>query len=336
MKRAGQLLAVLYLVAAGGSLAQAELWHIQTVDSAGYVGGHNSLALDNSGYPCISYRDEGNRNLKYAAWNGTSWEIQTADNSGTNPGWLTSLALDGRDYPRISYYDRAHGNLNCAAWDGSQWRIEVIDSAGNVGYFSSVAVDSTGCAHISYLDISHWLHDSLKYAAWTGSHWAITTVEKSDVAGTSLALDSSGRPHISYGRDYDNKTRGDLKYAAWDGSQWHIETVDSGGTNQRVGIASSLALDAYGFPHISYYWYVHPNYLNGELKYAAWNGSEWASQTVDSTTGVYYYNSLALDSSGYPHISYYDGTNSDLKYAAWNGSSWDIQTVDSAGHVGQR
>jgi hypothetical protein len=56
---------------------------------------------------------------------------------------------------------------------------------------------------------------------------------------------------------------------------------------------------------------------------------------VDSAGDVGYFSSLALDTNGYPHISYYDRTNHDLKYASWNGSAWNLQTVDSAGNVGE-
>ncbi|MCW3999804.1 MAG: hypothetical protein NWE93_06160 [Candidatus Bathyarchaeota archaeon] len=57
-------------------------------------------------------------------------------------------------------------------------------------------------------------------------------------------------------------------------------------------------------------------------------------QTVDSTYGVGYYASLAMDSQGNPAISYYDAVNQDVKYAHWNNQSWDIQTVDSPGFTG--
>ncbi|MDI6791459.1 MAG: FlgD immunoglobulin-like domain containing protein [bacterium] len=60
----------------------------------------------------------------------------------------------------------------------------------------------------------------------------------------------------------------------------------------------------------------------------------WSIQTVDSVGAVGWDPSLALDTNGYPHISYHAATNGDLRYARWTGSGWDIQTVDSAGSVG--
>jgi len=60
---------------------------------------------------------------------------------------------------------------------------------------------------------------------------------------------------------------------------------------------------------------------------------EWSVQTVDSVGRVGEYTSLALDSNGYPHISYHNSTT--LKYAAWDGSVWTNRTVDSTGDVGE-
>ena len=41
----------------------------------------------------------------------------------------------------------------------------------------------------------------------------------------------------------------------------------------------------------------------------------WQTETVDSAGNLGWFNFLALDTNGTPHISYYDSTNEDLKYA---------------------
>ena len=113
----------------------------------------NSLALDSSGNPHISYYDATNNDLKYASWNGASWNIQIVD-SAENVGYANSLALDSSGNPHISYmrYD-ANSNLHYleyAHWTGSAWSIETVDSAGWDGLCTSIAVDSSGNPHISY------------------------------------------------------------------------------------------------------------------------------------------------------------------------------------------
>jgi PKD repeat protein/ribosomal protein L40E len=203
---------------------------------------------------------------------------------------------------------------------GTTWSIDTVDSTGTVGYWPSIALDSSGNPHISYFDSTN---GDLKYARWTGYSWYIRTVDSTGDLGysPSIALDSSGNPHISY-FDYTNSA---LKYARWTGLVWLTETVDSIGS---VGIQPSLALDSSGNPHISY-----RDNTNNALKYAKWTTSGWSIQIVDSP-GVGWESSLALDSSGNPHISYRDGTNYALKYAKWTTSGWSIQTAVSPGVTG--
>ncbi len=84
--------------------------------------------------------------------------------------------------------------------------------------------------------------------------------------------------------------------------------------------------------HISYY-----NRTSGHesLKYAFYDGYRWRITTVDASQYAGYYTSIALDSHGRPHISYYDGGASCLKHAYFKAGSWHIETVDSNGNVGQ-
>jgi len=130
---------------------------------------------------------------------------------------------------------------------------------GYGGFYSSLALDWLDRPHISYVGTSYVDTDiryALKYAWQDGAIWHIVAVEIWDLweVGdfTSLALDESSQPHISY-TDSDG-----LKYARYDGVGWHIETVDGNGS-----LTTSLSLDESGQPHISYY-----DYANHDLKYA--------------------------------------------------------------------
>jgi putative cofactor-binding repeat protein/parallel beta-helix repeat protein len=258
------------------------------------------------------------------------WWIQLVD-STDNVGYYSSIALDSNGNPHIAYSDMSNWNLKYASWSGSEWTIQVVDSLERVNTFASMApslaIDSSDNPHISYVDDEN---ANLKYASWTGSAWSIQTVDSQGNVGgyISLKLDSFDKPHICYQKmapDFD------LKYARWTGSQWETQTVDSAGN---VGYFCSLSLDFNGNPRVSYCDTSNINSSIAILKFAAWTGSSWNIQVVDSAGDVGRFDSLALDSRGNAHISYYDGMNGHLKYASQIGSAWNIQVVDFEGDTG--
>jgi hypothetical protein len=123
------------------------------------------LVLDDNGRPHISYFDGANTALKYAYWDGLSWQTEIVDNDGS-VGWHTSLALDSSDHPQISYYERGSTyDLKHARWNGLNWQIAPVDSMAEVGRFPSIALDSNDQPHISYYD---YTNDKLKYAYISG------------------------------------------------------------------------------------------------------------------------------------------------------------------------
>ncbi|MFN2166471.1 MAG: hypothetical protein ACK2U9_09430, partial [Anaerolineae bacterium] len=111
--------------------------------------------------------------------------------------------------------DLTNGDLNYAYWTGSEWWFTQLDVDGYVGQYTSLALDSQDRPHISYFDVTDADQDArldLKYAYRAADGLFIRqTVDGWGDVGlfTSLALDDSDQPHISY---YD-ATNGDLKYA---------------------------------------------------------------------------------------------------------------------------
>jgi hypothetical protein len=136
----------------------------EILDSTGEVGKYNSIALDISEYPVISYRDQTNGHLKFAEWNGSKWAYSIVDSD--NVGRYSSLkSYMGFHY--IAYYDATNQNLKFAEWNGSGWDIETVDSSPNVGQFCSLATHFA-TPHISYYDFTN---KDLKYAKWNDRQW---------------------------------------------------------------------------------------------------------------------------------------------------------------------
>lgn len=197
----------------------------------------------------------------------------------------------------------------------SPWWTTAVDAAGDVGKYTSLALDANGAPRISYNGTF-----DLKYAEWTGGAWVIQTVDpggNNTGEASSLTLDALGNPHVSH---YDASV-GDLKYATRAGGVWSIETPDAVGN---VGLFTSVAVDAQNNPRIAYY-----DVTNLDLKFASKNGGVWTIETVDAGGDVGRFCSLELDRLGNPHIAYLDLTGLRLKYASKTTGAWLPEQVEA-------
>ncbi len=121
-------------------------WITTVVDSnpLAPIGPFSSLAIDpDTGFPAIAY-DGGTVGLRYAAWNGDSWDLTTVD-PNTEANSSVSLAFDPADgHPAISYNNEKAGELNLAWHNGSIWQTQIVDSGGLDIFQSSLAFNDFG------------------------------------------------------------------------------------------------------------------------------------------------------------------------------------------------
>jgi hypothetical protein len=369
-------------------------WHDEIIDLTWGTGKGVSIALDRFDRPHIAYSDSVSWTLRYARYDGTDWQITTIGGLDGPPvslaldsndvphityaslgglryawfesgSWLTTT-VDSNTYayfnslvmhegaPHVAYMSGY--SLKYAWISGTTWFSETVDPNTEWNLSPSLIMSDGGIPHISYYDVSP--SEELRYTWLSDTTWLSTTVDAglgSSGGGTSLELDSTGNPHVTYhgaqvryahlsGGDWITTSLGigrhaaleldgndqphisyidwyDLFYSHRENSNWESEKLDTGGA---VDWSTSLALDASGTPHIAYA-------KDSHVKYAWLSGTTWLSTTVDGVWGDH--PSLVFSSENVPHLSYHGGAT-DLIYAWLDGSMWVSTTVDSHGNVG--
>jgi hypothetical protein len=179
------------------------------------TGRHNSIAMDNNGYPGISYFVQtynGNDSsipsgiVKYAHWNGLSFSIETIGQMD-NIYWmdqLTSLAFDKGNNPHIAFYgitgklsdNSVKEGYQYAFKTGSTWTVMDIPSLSSYPTLA-LSLDGAGNPHIV---LTNWTGGDLDYVSLKGTTWSF---ERLTTDGTycAIVVDSSGKLHIVYDED---------------------------------------------------------------------------------------------------------------------------------------
>lgn len=241
------------------------------------------------------------------------------DNSATgggisnNKGWsfLPSLALDRAGNPTVAWQDSSP--------DRFQIYIRKWDPAGG-GSWVEVGAGSASGGGIS---------NSAKKAG-----------------NPALVCDSAGNPVVAW-VDSGNSGAGEIYIKRWNGFEWTEigkGSASGGGVSNNEGesVRPSLALDAAGFPVVSW----HDNSIGAkkdiwQVYIKRWNGSSWVEVGAASATGGGISNnsgasstmaSLALDGSGSPVVAWQDSSTGNLEICAkrWDENAWVEAGLGSA------
>ncbi len=153
-------------------------WTVEVVDDDGDVGRHASLALDSDDQLHVAYRDATGDAIRYAHGTTGDWSTALVDDDGRPGGWCTGIDVGSDGAVHLSYYADDEGDLRHATNASGSWEVTPIDIAGDVGRYSSIAVDLHGEIHIAY---QAWKADegegALKYASNLTGFWEIELVE---------------------------------------------------------------------------------------------------------------------------------------------------------------
>ncbi len=209
----------------------------------------------------------------------------------------------------------------------AEWQIETVDRSGPAE-FTSMKIDKDGNIHVAYIpDVDG---HPLKYAYWDHALKRWFSMKVTGAASfCSLVLDSKQHPHISFA-DHGTGIGAKLRHAYWDGSSWKIQpiAIPAGGV---VAYYTSIALDANDNPFLSFYDYADQgNNFRLRMRSVFWMGGYWEVRVVDPQGGSGKFNSIAVDSTGHPHIAYANVRfeSSGLRYATWTGSEWKKDIVE--------
>ena len=232
------------------SFTTAEGWSTTFVDE----GIKPDLALDASGAPGIAYINEDFNGWIRFASAAEDWQPQTLT-EGYFYGPI-GLSYDPEGRPHVVWHDHQDASVDLDGWD------------------STIAIGEDGVVRAAGIEPSQFGFDNgVEYYERRDGAWSVEPVGSGPIVyefNVSLAVGPDALPSLSYFND----GVGNLELASFDGSSWEIETVASDGT---TGMFSSLAFDADGREHISFF---ESTEGSGLIHYAVRDGDGWTIEEV--------------------------------------------------------
>jgi hypothetical protein len=156
-------------------------WVKETVNTV-HVVSYLSLALNDEGKPAIAYGM--GSSVGYSFYDGAVWHNETVASGNMDIAGERVLDFDLAGQACLVYYDFDTAHASFARRETGGWTTAVIPSEASWGTNASLAVDSSGVAHMSCYC------SGLEYARLDGTDWSFVTVDTGWTGlATCLALD---------------------------------------------------------------------------------------------------------------------------------------------------
>jgi len=213
------------------------------------------------------------------------------------------------------------------------WNIQIVDDAGNTGHRSRVVATSDGTPYIfyqgngSYMTLAWWVSTGPETGGWDRDilsyadiyHYVIDMeVDPSDNIHVAFTKTSAGNA-ILYGV-FDHATK------SWSLAP-EILTSDVGNLSLALRDSSGTIIPSLAYASSASPFELYVATRDPDL--GAWNIQVVYDDYHTATP------SIAVDSAGKLHVSFYEYTGRNLMYATNASGVWVSEYVDVAGYVGQ-
>ncbi len=246
---------------------------------------------------------------------GSGWTTSLVDEDG---GYYLSHTYDRNGKASVAYTDIVQNFVKFARFNGVPWDIETI-GPGRRGMGLAFGLDNT--PWVSSSEYLGWGPGyDMKVAsknAVTGA-WETGVLENRGVSteSSSLAVSELGEVGLAYRKD-------GLKFAKRVNGAWTIQTVARNAGARYFSMAYNPTTDR---PAIAFSDDVNPadGYLD-TLKFAEWNGSQWAIQTIETgVVGYGVFTSLAWDpvSGDWAVIHKVSTSGGQIRFLRRSGTTW--------------
>jgi plastocyanin len=285
-----------------GKKAVGSATEIADADGHGIANVNTAVAVDAQGHHHVVWATP--TGLFYST--DASGSYAAAEQLSRAAAFGASIAVGQDGSPWISYY--VGGSLNVSHKMDSRWIAEsiAVGLAPPVvtGMRTAIAVGSSGPV-VAYDD-----HGATGVSRTTGSGWSTETIPGQGGLGVSMALDSSGDPHLAY---YDDQ--GNVFHAhSLAGAPWEVTPLASVGPGPNgqpdPGWGTGIGLDGNGVHYVTW-----ADTKAKDIAFATNGGGSFQAEAVDdSATGLE--PSIAVSADGKSvALAWYDSSNSNLNVA---------------------